>query len=403
MRSWIADISRESEPGRNPGCSFRLTHQLENYVHSKADRIPPLDLTPELDALWHPLREAALRVLRSGQYVLGPEVEAFEREAAGFLGVQHAIGLNSGTDALVIGLRAIGVRPGDEVVTSPFSFFATAEAISLIGATPVFADIEEDGFNIDPDRVESAITRHTRAVLPVHLFGRPAELDRIKQLAADRGLRVLEDCAQSFGARLDGKATGSLADAGAFSFYPTKNLGGVGDGGLLTTDDDEVAETARMLRNHGERTRYHNEMLGYNSRLDAMQAALLRVKLEHIDPANDGRRKAALRYQEMLADLPGLSTPQVTPGHVFHQYTIRIAGGRRDLVRQKLDEAGIGTMVYYPIPIHRLPVYADAYGDLELPIAEAAAEQVLSIPIWPAIDIETQERVAAALRAAITD
>lgn len=373
---------------------------MENHVHARTDRIPPLDLTPELDALWLPLREAALRVLRSGQYVLGPEVEAFEREAARFLGVRHAIGLNSGTDALVIGLRAIGVGPGDEVVTSPFSFFATAEAISLIGATPVFADIEEEGFNIDPDGVESVITERTRAILPVHLFGRPAGMDRIRQIAARRGLRVLEDCAQSFGARLDGRATGSLADVGAFSFYPTKNLGGVGDGGLLTTDDDEVARTARMLRNHGERTRYHNEMLGYNSRLDAMQAALLRVKLEHIDQANEGRRGAALRYQEMLADLPGVSTPRVTPGHVFHQYTIRVSGGRRDFVRQKLDEAGIGTMVYYPIPIHRLPVYAEAYRDQELPVAEAAAEQVLSLPIWPAIDVETQKRVVAALRTA---
>jgi len=372
-------------------------------VHSRSDRIPPLDLTPELDALWEPLREAALRVLRSGQYVLGPEVEAFEREAADYLGVTHAIGLNSGTDALVIGLRALGVGPGDEVVTSPFSFFATAEAVSMIGATPVFADIEAEGFNLDPQSVESVITGRTRALLPVHLFGRPAAMQQINELAERHGLPVLEDCAQSFGARLDGAATGSLADAGAFSFYPTKNLGGVGDGGLLTTNDAAVAETARMLRNHGERSRYNNEMLGYNSRLDAMQAALLRVKLERIDSANEGRRQAATRYGELLAGLPGVLAPQVTPGHVFHQYTIRIAGGRRDLIRQRLDAAGIGTMVYYPIPIHRLPVYESEYRDLEFPVSEVAADEVLSIPIWPEIDGATQERVVAAIRAALVD
>jgi dTDP-4-amino-4,6-dideoxygalactose transaminase len=370
-------------------------------VHSRTDRIPPLDLTPELDTLWEPLREAALRVLRSGQYVLGPEVEAFEHEAADFLGVAHAIGLNSGTDALVIGLRALGIEPGDEVVTSSFSFFATAEAISLIGAIPVFADIEAEGFNLDPQSVESVITERTRALLPVHLFGRPATMRQINQLADRHGLQVLEDCAQSFGARLDGAATGSLADAGAFSFYPTKNLGGIGDGGLLTTDSQAVAETARMLRNHGERSRYNNEMLGYNSRLDAMQAALLRVKLGHIDSANEGRRQAAVRYGKMLAELPGVLAPQVIPGHVFHQYTIRITGGQRDLVRERLDAAGIGTMVYYPIPIHRLPVYEAEYRDLELPVTEQVADQVLSIPIWPEIEGPTQERVVAALQDAL--
>jgi len=370
-------------------------------VHSRSDRIPPLDLTPELDALWEPLREAALRVLRSGQYVLGPEVAAFEREAADYLGVAHAIGLNSGTDALIIGLRALGIGPGDEVVTSAFSFFATAEAVSLIGATPVFADIEPEGFNLDPLAIELAITNRTRALLPVHLFGRPAAMQQINQLADRYGLRVLEDCAQSFGARLDGAATGSLADAGTFSFYPTKNLGGVGDGGLLTTDDEAVAETARMLRNHGERSRYNNEMLGYNSRLDAMQAALLRVKLGHIDSANEGRTRAAVRYGEMLAELPGVLAPRVTPGHVFHQYTVRIPGGRRDSVRERLDSAGIGTMVYYPIPIHRLPVYEAEYRDQELPVTEAAAEEVMSIPIWPEIDDTTQERVVGALKDAL--
>jgi dTDP-4-amino-4,6-dideoxygalactose transaminase len=345
--------------------------------------------------------------------VLGPDVEAFEREAAEYLGVKHAVGLNSGTDALFIGLRALGVEPGDEVVTTPFTFFATPEAISLIGATPVFADIEADSFNLDPASLEVAVTGRTRAVIPVHLFGRPVDWEALSDVASRHGLRVLEDCAQSIGATAAGgndgaatspRRTGALGDAGAFSFYPTKNLGGFGDGGLLTIDDDGVAETARMLRTHGERSRYRNEMIGYNSRLDALQAALLRVKLRRLDAFNSARRAAARRYGELLADLGAagvLTTPAVTEGHVFHQYTVRIQGGRRDEVRERLDEAGIGTMVYYPIPCHRLPVYAEAYADVSLPVAEAAADEVLSLPIWPAIEAATQERVAAALADAL--
>jgi dTDP-4-amino-4,6-dideoxygalactose transaminase len=368
---------------------------------SMPERVPPLDLRPELDALWESLSEAALRVLRSGQFVLGPEVESFEREAASYLGVEHAVGLNSGTDALVIGLRCLAVGPGDEVITTPFSFFATAEAISMVGATPVFADIDRDSFNLDPDSVESVITEKARVLLPVHLFGRPADLMVINRLAARHDLKVLEDCAQSIGARTGGRPTGSLGHAGAFSFYPTKNLGGVGDGGLLITDDDSIAETARMLRNHGERSRYHNEMLGYNSRLDAMQAALLRVKLGHLEEANAGRRRAASRYGEWLARLPGIEAPEVTEGHVFHQYTVRILDGRRDEVRARLDSSGIGTMVYYPIPIHRLPVYAERYDGVRLPVAEAAAGEVLSLPIWPEIEEATQLRVVEALTRAL--
>jgi dTDP-4-amino-4,6-dideoxygalactose transaminase len=375
--------------------------------------VPVLDLGPELEALWGELSSEALRVLRSGRFVLGPDVEAFEREAAEYLGVKHAVGLNSGTDALFIGLRALGVEPGDEVVTTPFTFFATPEAISLIGATPVFADIEADSFNLDPASLEAAVTGRTRAVIPVHLFGRPVDWEALSDVASRHGLRVLEDCAQSIGATAAGgndgaatspRRTGALGDAGAFSFYPTKNLGGFGDGGLLTTDDDGVAETARMLRTHGERSRYRNEMIGYNSRLDALQAALLRVKLRRLDAFNSARRAAARRYGELLADLGAagvLTTPAVTEGHVFHQYTVRIQGGRRDEVRERLDEAGIGTMVYYPIPCHRLPVYAEAYADVSLPVAEAAADEVLSLPIWPAIEAATQERVAAALADAL--
>ena len=366
-----------------------------------AERVPPLDLRPEIEALWEPLSEAALRVLQSGQFVLGPEVAAFESEAAEFLGVEHAVGLNSGTDALVIGLRCLGVEPGDEVITTPFSFFATAEAISSVGAVPVFVDIEADSFNMDVRCIDSAMSARTRALLPVHLFGRPADMTSIGRLAARLDLQVLEDCAQSIGARLEDRATGGIGDAGAFSFYPTKNLGAVGDGGLLTTNQARVAETARMLRNHGERSRYNNEMLGYNSRLDAMQAALLRVKLAHLERANAGRRRAAARYGELFDPVEGIEAPEVTAGHVFHQYTVRVLEGRRDEVRESLDAAGIGTMVYYPIPIHRLPVYEECYAGIHLPVAEAAAGEVLSLPIWPEIEEETQVRVVDSIRQAL--
>jgi dTDP-4-amino-4,6-dideoxygalactose transaminase len=365
------------------------------------ERIPVLDLAPEHEALWDELSTEALRVLRSGSFVLGPEVAAFEREVAAFLDAPHAIGMNSGTDALVIGLRALGVTPGDEVITTPFTFFATAEAISLVGAVPVFADIDAESFNLDPARVEEAVTRRTRAIIPVHLFGRPAAYADLADIARRHDLRVLEDCAQSIGARSGGRHTGTLGDAGAFSFYPTKNLGGFGDGGLLVTGDDEVARLAGMLRSHGERSRYRNEMLGYNSRLDALQAALLRVKLKRLDEFNEGRRAAAVRYGELLGALPGLTAPAVTEGHVFHQYTVRVHGGRRDAVRAHVDESGVGTMVYYPVPCHRLPVYLDEYAEVVLPVAEAAADEVLSLPLWPSIEPAVQDRVAAALAAAL--
>ena len=359
--------------------------------------IPVLDLGPEIEAIWDEVSEVAGRILRSGYFVGGPEVGGFEAEAAAYLGVEHAVALNSGTDALVIGLRALGIMPGDEVITSPFTFFASPESIGIVGGREVFADVDPDSFNIDPRRVEDAITPRTRALMPVHLFGRPAEMDAISDIALHHGLAVIEDCAQSFGSRFApgsryaGRQTGSAGDVGAFSFYPTKNLGAFGDGGLLVTDDAGVADRARRLRDHGSARRYDNETLGYNSRLDALQAALLRVKLPHLDAGNDRRRAAAGRYNELFADVRGVLAPQVVPGHVFHQYTIRVLDGRRDAVQTALQEASIGSMVYYPTPCHRLPVYADR--GISMPVAERLAEEVLSLPIWPAIEPAAQERV----------
>ena len=377
---------------------------------TQAKPIPMLDLTPQLDELGDNLNTAVQRVLRSGQFVMGHEVSAFEEEVARYLSVKHAVGLNSGTDALLIGLRALGVGPGDEVVTTAFSFFATAEAISSVGATPVFVDVDERSFNLDPDKLEAAVTKRTKAILPVHLYGNPAAMTRVLEVAEAYSLKVLEDCAQSFGARycgaetdnpapeLLGKRTGSLGDAGAFSFYPTKNLGAFGDAGMFVSDDDEVAELARMLRNHGSKERYRNEMLGYNSRLDSLQAALLRVKLPHVDRWNEARFQAATRYNELFEEVCGVVTPELSKGHVFHQYTLRFPRDR-DRVQAELAEQGVSTTVYYPLPQDQLPIYRGKFP--ANPVSRRLGEQVLSLPLWPEIEPEVQVRVAEALKAVL--
>lgn len=358
--------------------------------------IPILDLSPEIDALWDDFEAAFRRVMKSGQFIMGPEVVAFEREVADYLGVKHAIGVNSGTDALVIGLRALGIGPGDEVITTPFSFFATAESISNVGARPVFVDIDPATFNIDPELIEAAITPATKAIMPVHLYGRPCEMDAIMEIAAARGLQVVEDCAQSFGARYRGGThTGAIGDVGAYSFFPTKNLGAFGDGGLIATQDDRVAEAARKLRAHGSQKKYFNEVLGYNSRLDAMQAAMLRVKLPHVDAWNAARSQVATRYEQLFAAVDEVVTPEVVEGHVFHQYTVRLTAADRDAVQEQLGALGVGTMVYYPTPQDRLPVYANDYS--AQPVSLSLADQVLSLPIWPTLGESTQRRVAETL------
>jgi dTDP-4-amino-4,6-dideoxygalactose transaminase len=359
------------------------------------EKIPILDLSHEVEELWDEINAAIQRVLRSTQFILGPDVQLFEQEVAAYLGVKHAVGLNSGTDALIIGLRALGIGPGDEVITTPFSFFATAESISSVGATPVFADIEERSFNIDPEEIRKAITPRTKAIMPVHLYGNPAAMGQIMQIAAEHNLKVIEDCAQSFGARYEGNYTGIIGQVGAYSFFPSKNLGAYGDGGLLATNDDQVAELARMLRAHGSKKKYHNEMVGYNSRLDTLQAAILQVKLPHVDRWNQMRRKVAYTYSALLKDLPGVIVPEISDGHVFHQYTIRLTHANRDGIQHKLKEAGIETMVYYPVPQDQLPVYKDPNS--ACPISKHFASQVLSLPIWPNLSLEKQTRVVEVL------
>ncbi len=376
-----------------------------------ATAIPILDLEPEIDALWDELNAAFQRVLRSGQFIKGPELDAFEREVADYLGTAHAIGVNSGTDALVIGLRALEISEGDEVITTPFSFFATAESISAVGATPVFADIDARTFNLDPATIEPLITERTAAIMPVHLYGCPAEIGPIMEIAERHGLTVVEDCAQSFGARFvdanggdgmamwHGKQTGTVGAVGAYSFFPSKNLGAFGDAGLITTDDDAVAEHMRKLRAHGSLKKYHNEEVGYNSRLDAMQAAFLRVKLPHIEDQNAGRRRVAETYNRLLENVEGVVTPLLTPGHVMHQYTVCVLDGKRDTVAATLKAQGISTMIYYPVPQNRLPVYADL--NTPCPVSDQRASEVLSLPIWPQLDEATISHVVDALTRAL--
>ena len=381
-------------------------------------KIPVLDLSPQIEAHWDEFNAAIQSVLRSGQFIMGPEVKAFEDEIAKYLGVKHAIGVNSGTDALVIGLRGLGIGEGDEVITTPFSFFATAESISNVGAKPVFVDIDERSFNLDPTKLEAAITPRTKAIMPVHLYGNPAAMTQIMAIAKKHNLKVIEDCAQSFGARyygncadcdgtcdavargaLSGKATGTIGDVGAYSFFPSKNLGAFGDGGLITTNDDALAEQMRMLRTHGAKKKYHNERLGYNSRLDALQAAILRVKLPHIDSWNEKRFAVASRYNEFLAKVEGVIPPALVKGHVFHQYTIRLTNADRDAVQAKLKDAGVGSMIYYPIPQDKLPVYKGKYPENE--VSNKLGERVLSLPIWPELDAATQRYIVEALARAL--
>ncbi len=361
--------------------------------------VPILNLRPQYESLKPEIQAAINRVLERSDFIMGEEVGLFEGEMAAYLNVKHAIGMNSGTDALFIGLRALGIGAGDEVITTAFTFFATAEAISHVGATPVFVDADVRTYNLDTDRLEAAITPRTRAIIPVHLYGRPCEMNRIMQLSAQYNLLVLEDCAQSVGARYAGQHTGTIGHAGALSFFPSKNLGAYGDGGMLVTNDDAVADMARMLRVHGSRKKYFNEVVGYNSRLDTLQAAILRVKLPHVDAWNAARRRVARVYNDLLEGVPGVITPEISDDHVVHQYTVRITGKPREAVQARLRELGIQTMVYYPVPQDQLPIYEGQHP--QNPVSDMLAREVLSLPIWPELDLNTQKRVVNGVRNAV--
>lgn len=351
--------------------------------------------------LWDELQDAIKGVLRSGHFIMGPNVKAFEEEVAAYLGVKHAIGLNSGTDALFIALRALGIGPGDEVITSPFTFFATAEAISHVGATPVFVDIDPVTYTMDVNLVRSALTSRTKAIIPVHIYGQAVDMGPLMEIAQQHGLKIVEDVAQAFGGEYSGQKLGTMGDIGAFSFFPSKNLGAFGDGGLLTTNDDSLAEMTRMLRVHGSKKKYHNEVVGYNSRLDELQASILRVKLPRLDKFNDARRRVADHYRDTLASIAGIVPPAEAPyaKHVYHQYTVQVENGKRDIVQSRLAAVGIGTMIYYPIPVHKLPVYS--MMDVHLPVAEHLAQRVLALPMGPFLNVADIEAIAHELAATL--
>jgi len=359
--------------------------------------IPMVDLKVQYHNIKEEIDKGILEALEKTQFILGPNVSAFESEAAACLGVKHAVAVASGTDALHLALAAAGVGEGDEVITSPFTFIATAEAIRYVGATPVFVDIDPRTFNINPAAIEGAITPRTRAVLPVHLFGQPAEMERIEAICTQHGLLLIEDCAQSFGAGIGGQMTGAIGALGCFSFFPSKNLGCYGDGGMVTTNSDELAEQLKVLRNHGSKVRYHHSVIGYNSRLDEIQAVILRVKLKRIGEYSEGRRRVAHLYTELLAG--SAVTPPFEDGtgvHVYHQYTVLT--DHRDAIMAALTAAGIASAIYYPIPLHRQEVFADAYQGISLPVSEATAARCMSLPVFPEMTEEQVKEVVAVIK-----
>jgi len=363
-------------------------------------KVPMLDLSGQNGPLQVAIAKAMDEVIRTNHFVMGPQVETFEKQVAQYLGVKHAIGVSSGTDALLAALMAIGIQPGDEVITTPFTFFASASSVARLNARPVFVDIEPDTFNIDPQLIEEAITKKTRAILPVHLFGQSAEMDPILEIANRHGLTVIEDAAQAIGTKYKGRKVGGIGQIGCFSFYPTKNLGCFGDAGLMTTNDDELAHMCRLMRIHGMEPRYFHKYIGGNFRIDTLQAAVLLVKLPHLEKWHEGRRRNAAFYDRALADLP-IVRPAVRPYNysIYNQYTVRVPGGKRDALRQHLSSAGIGTDIYYPVPLHAQECFAHlGYREGDLPHSEAAAREVLSLPIYPELTQEQLQHVADTIK-----
>ncbi len=359
--------------------------------------IPMVDLKKQFQEIKEDVFRVLTEILESSRYILGANVSEFEKKVADYYGVREAIGVASGTDALHLSIDALGIGEGDEVITTPFTFFATVEAILYTGATPVFVDIESDTLNIDVDQIEANITKKTKAILPVHLFGHPADMGKISYIAKKNKLKVIEDCAQSFGAGINGKKVGSFGDAGCFSFYPSKNLGGYGDGGMIILNDSKVADTIRELRNHGSRGSYRHERVGFNSRLDEIQAGILLVKLKLIDEYNRKRRQNAALYTKLLSDKVKCPVEKKGAYHVFHQYTIMSL--RRDEIQQRLKENGISSVIYYPAPLHlQKALKFLGYQKGDFPVAEKAAKEVLSLPMYPELEESVIINIAEIIR-----
>ena len=379
---------------------------MDSPVDASSPPVPFIDLAAQHGPIADKLIAVTTRILDSGQFVLGQEVADFESEIAAYCDAAFAVGCASGTDALILSLMALEIGPGDEVITSPFTFFATAGAIHRTGATPVFVDIEPGGFNIDADAVADAITPNTRAIIPVHLFGQTADMDVLWRTAVAHNIPIIEDACQAIGATFQGRRTGVLGKMGCFSFFPTKNLGGAGDGGIITLDDEKLAQQLRQLRMHGDTGGYQHTTVGLNSRLDALQAAILRVKLVELEDWTRQRIAAAADYDRLLSEhrlTDRIAAPVSFDNrrHVFNQYTIRVAATDRDRIVSSLRDDGIGCAVYYPLPLHRQPCFqALGYPPGSLPESEAAATEVISLPIAPGLDTVARERVIDRLAAA---
>ncbi|SPQ01062.1 Pleiotropic regulatory protein [Candidatus Sulfobium mesophilum] len=355
--------------------------------------VPMVDLKKQFNDIKDEVFEVITEILESSQYILGPKVLELEKKIALYHGVTEAVGVASGTDALHLSIEALGIGEGDEVITTPFTFFATAEAILYTGATPVFVDIERETMNIDSKKIESAITKRTKAILPVHIFGHPAEMGEIAVIAGKHNLKIVEDCAQSFGASINGRKTGSFGDAGCFSFYPSKNLGAFGDGGMVLLSDPSVAADIRKLRNHGSKGSYRHESVGFNSRLDEIQAGVLLVKMKRIEAYNERRRQNAALYGKLLSGKVERPVEKAGCTHVYHQYTIRSSS--RDAIQKNLRENNISSVVYYPTPLHiQEAVGFLGYKKGDFPVAEETSEQVLSLPMYPELEEASITRIA---------
>ena len=356
-----------------------------------------VDLRAQHDSIRKELFDAITGIIDNSAFIMGPAIKEFEPKFAEFCGSRHAIGCSSGTSALHLALWALGIGAGDEVITIPHTFIATAEAISLCGAKPVFVDIDPATYTMDPSKLEAAITPKTKAVITVHLYGNPTNMDPILEIARKHGLKVVEDCAQAHGAEYKGKRVGSIGDIGCFSFFPGKNMGAMGDAGAVLTDNDEIAQKVRMLRNHGREGKYEHQYVGYNERMDNLQAAILNVKLPHLAAWNELRREHAAEYSKLLAGI--VSTPTEAPGckPVYHLYVIRHP--KRDELQKYLKEKGIATGVHYPLPLHLQPAYADLnYKEGDFPATEQAAKEVLSLPMYPEMTSAMIQEVAEAIK-----
>ena len=359
--------------------------------------IPMVDLKTQYALLKDEIDAGLLAALENTAFVMGPNVQAFEKESTDYLGLKHAIAVANGTEALHLALIAAGIGDDDEVITSAFTFIATAEAIRYVRAKPVFVDIDPRTFNITPEAIEAAITPKTKAVMPVHLFGQPCDMAGIQAVCDKHGLIIIEDCAQSFGASIGGKQTGSLGLVSGTSFFPSKNLGAYGDGGMVMTNSDDIAKQIKVLRNHGSEVRYYHDVIGYNCRLDELQAVILRVKLKHIEEFNAGRRRAAHLYSQLMADLP-LETPYEDGIgiHVYHQYTL--LSDQRDAIMAALQKASIACAIYYPVPLHQQKVFSEYCAGVSLPATEAVAKRCLSLPMFPELTEEQVREVVVVIR-----